>query len=160
VNTSPDWLEISRLASGRSDLLYYHSAIVITFESAINGTKTEERIYYTPHGIYPDNLELAATSSVKTLALLHGLHDVSLGNQLNLGGHNGLTIQRLLQARYWIGTHDEVKKSGGLVGFFLRRKVVTLEEALSKEKSEGRNPKTIENVQFVELGNGESLRLE
>ena len=51
-------------------------------------------------------------------------------------------------------THDEVKKGGGLVGFILRRKVLTLEEALEKEGAEGG-----EHVEVLDLKNGRGLVL-
>src|SRR5271163_2439233 len=72
-------------------------------------------VIYTPHGISPTDLELVAKAEprIQTLCLLHGLHDIKLGAQLNMGAHNGLKVQRLLRAKYWIGTHDEIKKGGG-----------------------------------------------
>lgn len=98
---------------------------------------------------------------MKTLALLHGLHDVSIPwtplksgtQQLNLGAHNALKLQRQIQSRYWITTHDEVKKGGGLVGFILRRKVITLEDALDAEEEKG------EEAKVIELPNGKGMVL-
>ena len=89
------------------------------------------------------------------MAFLHGLHDVSIswGQQLNLGAHNALKAQRILKARYWVGTHDEVKKGGGLVSLFLRRKVVRLEDAV-REEAAGRDG-DLDEVRFEEFGNGE-----
>lgn len=100
-----------------------------------------------------------------TLAFLHGLHDVSISaaQQLNLGAKNGVLAQRLLQAKYWVATHDEVKKGGGLISWFLRRKVWTVEEALV-EASAGEGSKggraEFEDVRFQNMGNGESRILE
>jgi hypothetical protein len=67
--------------------------------------------------------------------LLHGLHDVSLDwrQQLNLGAHHALAAQRMLGAKYWMGTHDEEKKGKGIVSWFLRRKVYSVQEAVDKE---------------------------
>jgi hypothetical protein len=47
-----------------------------------------------------------------------------------MGKHNGLKVQRLLEANYWVGTHDEVKSGGGIVSWFLDRKMATLGEAV------------------------------
>jgi hypothetical protein len=72
----------------------------------------------------------------------------------------------MLDARYWVSTHDEVKKGGGLVGWFLRRKVLSLEEALKEEESRvngvegGVKKGRIEDIRFEEVGNGESRVLE
>ncbi|RDW72957.1 hypothetical protein BP6252_06864 [Coleophoma cylindrospora] len=160
----PSWLSISRLAFPGKDLLYYHSAIMIAFSgSLIPSAGHAEAVIYTPHGISPPVAEPVgkAHPQIKTLALLHGLHDITLGAQLNMGAHNGLKIQRALGAHYWIGTHDEVKKGGGLISWWLKRKVVTLEDALKNEVfGGGKEGKEELAVRFVDLGNGESLILE
>lgn len=169
----PHWLGISRITT-KSDALYYHSAILIAFDLAASSrckhadVKEEgEGIIYTPHGIHAQDLGhlRRATPPLTTLALLHGLHDISLKpfKQLNLGAHNGLHAQRIAGARYWISTHDEVKKGSGLVASFLKRKVITLQEAMSKEK-EREQDHIVSNgmfadVTFADLRNGESILL-
>lgn len=169
----PDWVGVSRVAYAGNDLLYYHSAVMLAFQSpswdAETGEEGEaEAIIYTPHGISPSDIEPVSTANpkIRTLALLHGLQDISLGAQLNMGAHNGLKVQRLLGAKYWIGTHDEVKKGGGIVSWFLDRKVVSLKDAIEKEREErggslnGSGLETLGKVRFEELRNGESLILE
>jgi hypothetical protein len=161
----PDWLSITRLVTGK-DALYYHSAVMITFSS--NSFESAEAIIYTPHGIHVPSLVTVsqAVQSISTLALLHGLHDVSIdwGQQLNLGAHNGLAAQRALNAKYWIGTHDEVKKGGGVVSWFLRRKVYSVKDALESEvKKQGEESKEASDVlgegQFLDIKNGQSAVL-
>lgn len=127
---------------------------------------------YTPHGIPHTALSPIASADppLHTLAFLHGLHDVAIGSaqQLNLGAKNGVLAQRILKAKYWIATHDEVKKGGGFVAWFLRRKVWTLEDALVAARSEvedgeadpTRHKDEFEDVRFQDLGNGESRVLE
>lgn len=168
----PDWIGVSRVAYQGNDLkqnlLYYHSAVMITFSSSSpslfpsNKTGEAEAIIYTPHGIYPSDIEIVATAEpkVRTLALLHGLQDISLGAQPNMGAHNGLKVQRLLGARYWVGTHDEVKRGGGIVSWFLERKMVSLKEAVEREREEGCVFEGLGEVRFEEVGNGESFILE
>ena len=159
----PEWLGISRVAYAGADLLYYHQAIMVTFEE-----KEAEAVVYTPHGISPTHLEPVAKADPKitTLGLLHGLQDIKLGAQLNMGAHNGLKAQRVLSAKYWIGTHDEIKKGGGLVSWFLDRKIITLKEAVEREKEgtgealNGTGLEAVADVRFEELQNGESLILE
>ncbi|GFZ49857.1 hypothetical protein JCM24511_07260 [Saitozyma sp. JCM 24511] len=145
--------------------------IMITFPLSSDpddSDPTAEAIIYTPHGIHAPSLSSVASAapSIRTLALLHGLHDVSIdwGQQLNLGAHNGLAAQRALHARYWIGTHDEEKKGGGLVSWFLRRKAITVEDALLEAAAKGDGEAKEEgNVlgdgEFMELGNGKSAIL-
>ncbi|KAG4424195.1 hypothetical protein IFR04_002599 [Cadophora malorum] len=171
VNPLPEWVGISRVAYAGQDLLYYHSAVMVTFPSS-DGLEGEngqaEAVIYTPHGILPANLAPVAKASpaIRTLALLHGLQDISLGAQLNMGAHNGLKVQRLLGAKYWVGTHDEVKRGGGIVSWFLDRKTISLKEAIEKEKEErgdemkGSAVEGLKEVRFEDLGNGESLVLE
>lgn len=81
---------------------------------------------------------------------------------LNLGGLNAVRAARATKARYWIGTHDEVKKGTGLVSFLLRRKAWTVEEALEaerkKDKENGGSGK--DQLKYVALGSGETLKLE
>ncbi|KAF7939066.1 uncharacterized protein EAE98_001402 [Botrytis deweyae] len=169
----PDWVGISRVAKAGVDLLYYHSAIMITFSTFSERNISDEdanddipeAVIYTPHGIDPGDLTLVGNAQppIQTLALLHGLQDISLPRaQLNKGAHNGLKVQRLLNAKYWVGTHDEVKVGGGIVSWFLNRKVVTLKEALEREAEENGESGDVEKVgdiKFLEVGNGESLIL-
>ncbi|PQE03192.1 major facilitator superfamily protein [Rutstroemia sp. NJR-2017a BBW] len=166
----PEWVGVTRVAKAGRDLLYYHSAIMITFPSTSSSTSSPEEaeaIIYTPHGIDPSDLTLVAEASphIKTLALMHGLQDISLPRaQLNKGAHNGLKVQRLLDARYWVSTHDEVKRGGGVVSWFLRRRGVSVKEALEGEMSkegEGKGDrKMLGEIRFRDVGNGESLVLE
>ncbi|TKA33156.1 hypothetical protein B0A50_00709 [Salinomyces thailandicus] len=147
--------------------------------------ETAEALLYTPHGITSTSLNTLPTASppLKPLALLHGLHNVRVGTatgrtalQSNLGAHNGLQAQRLLRAKYWIGTHDEVKKGGGLVAWFLQRESLTLKDAVKEERrlrglegGGGRSGggggdggqmdevlESFEGVNWVDLVNGES----
>ena len=196
----PEWISICRLLQ-RDDFLNYHSAVMIAFNNndnasatsngTIKGTKRRghqkkdgqsddaaEAVIYTPHGIYSGDLNLIPTASppIRTLAFLHGLHNVRIGTvsgrtaqQLNSGAHNGLKAQRVLNAKYWIGTHDEVKKGLGLVSWFLQRDIISLPEALKRERKsrddgvdggpvgldEG-EVEAFEGVNWIELGNGES----
>ncbi|KAF2140085.1 uncharacterized protein K452DRAFT_360271 [Aplosporella prunicola CBS 121167] len=184
----PEWLSISRLQEP-GDALYYHSAVMIAFNTAlpqptqdhasssartmpngwsapIDGADAAECVIYTPHGIRAEAVEpvAEASPSLSTLAFLHGLHDITLGKaqQLNLGGKNGLQCQRILRAKYWVGTHDEVKKGYGLVSWFLKRKIISVEHAIKEEQNNGlyRPEKGDEalwkDVSFTEVPNGES----
>ena len=161
----PKHVSISRLQNG-GDFLYYHSAIVISFTSP-NGSEQGQSVIYTPHGLPSSEKNPFADCKppLQTLALLHGLHDVQIPwtgpfssglQQLNLGAHNALKLQRQINAKYWLSTHDEVKKGGGLVGLILRRKVLTLEETLESEK---KKEDATEDVKVVDLENGKGMLL-
>ncbi len=49
-----------------------------------------------------------------------------------------LKVFRQLRAKYWVGTHDAVKKGAGIVSWFLRRKGITLAEAVEGEMEKRR----------------------
>jgi hypothetical protein len=126
-----------------------------------------EAVIYTPHGIHAEDLTslAGARPSLKTLVLLHGLHDVSISltKQLNLGAHNGLRAQRLVRAKYWVGTHDELKIGGGVVARFLRRKIISIQDALDQEKQHQQTTDfeaDLAGTAYVDLANGESMLLE
>ncbi|KAL9104308.1 MAG: hypothetical protein Q9163_000749 [Psora crenata] len=183
----PSWLGISSVAS-ECDALYFHSAILFTFDltsgkhretppdlkppdhnTLVENQVSAESLVYTPHGIPAQDLRCLATANppLRTLALLHGLHDIQISlKQLNLGAHNGLRAQRICDAKYWISTHDEVKKASGFITTALRRKKLTLEEALAEEKRRGEGVidnesqlAAIKEVTFADLKSGESLLL-
>jgi len=155
----PSWFGVGRVVNGK-DAFYYHSAISLFFQLE---DASPQCVIYSPHGISPDSLSpvVNASPGVETLAILHGLHDVRIdwGQQLNLGAHNGLKAQRALNATYWIGTHDEVKKGGGVVSWFLRRKVLSVADAM-REAEDDEGKKMLGDGQYVELNNGESLLLK
>lgn len=131
-----------------------------------------EAVIYTPHGIRHDALSpiVSADPELRVLAFLHGLHDVSISaaQQLNLGAKNGILAQRMLKAKYWIATHDEVKKGGGFISWFLKRKMWTIEDALQEAYNEEtgghggsrRGADGFEDVHFRNMENGESMILE
>ena len=170
----PEWLGISQLVS-QYDALDYHSAIMMTFDLAsmyssshCSKTSSAEAIIYTPHGYNAQDLDRlsAAVPQIKTLALLHGLHDIKLSvSRLNLGAHNGLKAQRICQAKYWVSTHDEVKQSAGLITPWLHRKELTLQEALDMEAEAESERGThdphvdVREITFANLSSGESLLL-
>ena len=170
----PKWLGISRVVTV-SDALYYHSAILLTFDldyKMIDVPSEEvrpaEAVIYSPHGIHAQGLRHlnCAVPAVNTLALLHGLHDIRISlKQLNLGAHNGLKAQKICKAKYWVSTHDEVKKETGFITAFLHRKALTLQEALNEEmKTKGKVADESElaqmkEVTFANLESGESLLL-
>lgn len=97
------------------------------------------------------------------------MHDVSiwLTKQLNLGAFNAVEAARLLKSQYWVGTHDEVKKGGGLLAPFLRRKAWNLADVWSKENSTGKKlassilsgQEKSNDPAYVDLKSGESLVL-
>ena len=158
----PSWLGISRLVT-KSDALYYHSAVIICSTDQAAPDEAEA-VIYTPHGVHAQSFEtlLTAQPPVKTLAFLHGLHDVSItmSKQLNLGARNALQAQDILESKYWVGTHDEVKVGGGLIAPLLRRKAYTILDVLgadtNKDTMVNGSPK---GVSYVDLRSGESLLL-
>jgi hypothetical protein len=144
------------------------------FKASISSAHAEA-VIYTPHGVYAESIPdlLSLSTPISTLAVLHGLHAIWLnGLPLNLGAQNGFEIQKMLKAKYWIGTHDEVKKGGGLVAWFLKRKIWQLSDVLngkssrtaplSNDETPEKEMEAIEalhDFRYAELGNGESMTL-
>ena len=159
----------------KDDALYYHSAIMIAFDLNYHTTPRHskispeaEAVIYTPHGIHVEDVEPLPTANppLRTLALLHGMHDIKLtSKQLNLGAHNGLQVQRLCKANYWVSTHDEIKTARGLIAPFLYRKVFTLQHALDHERQkqapDWRSDELTDaqGMVFADMASGESLLL-
>lgn len=164
TSSLPQWLGVARLV-GHSDALYLHSAIVIFCkDSRSKHPDGAEAVIYTPHGIHSNDVHCipVADPPVQTLALIHGLHDVSipLTKQLNLGGHNGLRCQKILNSQYWIGTHDEVKVAAGIIAPFLRRRAYSLKDVLQAQTKEGRAAdQAADNINYVSLKSGQHLLL-
>jgi hypothetical protein len=164
----PPWIGVGRVVT-EGNALYYHSAVLIAFDlqnSSGAESKDAEAVIYSPHGIKGSDLASVRESGLRTLALLHGLHDVriTMMAQLNLGALNGVEAARVCGAKYWIATHDEAKQGGGLISWLLRRTVYTLRDAV--EAAEARldgnasgNGGDESEYQFVELGSGDVLVL-
>lgn len=53
--------------------------------------------------------------------------------------HNGPRAQRVLNSRYWVGTHDEAKQGRGLVGFFIKRDIQSIKDALEHNRRQRQN---------------------
>lgn len=165
----PEWIGISRIQSP-NNALYYHSAILITVKpvsppsSLPSKADAAEAIIYSPHGVAAADLEnlTKADPPIRTLALLHGLHDVSLPRfQLNLGAHNGVQAHRATKPKYWLASHDEQKKGGGMIGMFLNRKMIPLKDAVDKATAEDeKNKEWLDDINFMDMQSGESLLLE
>jgi hypothetical protein len=167
----PAHISLSRLQDG-GDFLYYHSAIVIAFTTRSElGQDQGQSLIYTPHGLPSSDTNPFADCNppLQTLALLHGLHDVQIPwtgpfssgtQQLNLGAHNAVKLQRQIKAKYWLSTHDEVKKGGGLVGLILKRDVITLEDAIKAEEEKLKGEEgSSEKIEVVDLENGKGMVL-
>lgn len=164
VGSLPSWLAIGRVTSP-GNALYYHSAVLLMFN--LDGCESDddtdaETIIYSPHGIDSQDLSHLSESGLRPLALLHGLHDVSIWmmKQLNLGAINGIRAVGTSGAKYWIATHDEVKTGGGFIAPLLRRVQYSVKEAVSYEEkrlqSEGKH---VPSYDFVELASGDCVLL-
>lgn len=159
----PSWLGIGRVIT-EGNALYYHSAVIIAFKQSLpEGSPGNDisagAVVYSPHGIKASDLDSVKQRDINILALLHGLHDVKIWmtKQLNLGALNGLEAVRASGAKYWIATHDEVKKGGGFIAPLLRRTTYTVADAVKNEtKLLGDKAP---DYRFVELGSGDGLVL-
>ena len=169
----PRWLGVSRIVATGINILYFHSAILVAFNLRHNicmnneaDRDIPEAIIYTPHGIHAQHLQRLSSPKPQfhTLALLHGLHDITISNltKLNLGAYNGLQAVRACKAKYWVSTHDEVKEARGLIASLLKFRLHTFREAIEHERqpvSDESLAADTEQAHFAELRSGESLLL-
>ncbi|OLN83305.1 hypothetical protein CCHL11_03140 [Colletotrichum chlorophyti] len=149
----PQWLGIGRVTTV-GNAMYFHSAIVIAFDLG-----EPETIIYSPHGIQASDLACIRESGFSTLAILHGLDNVRIWmtKQLNLGALNAIKAVGETGARYWVATHDEVKKKSGFIAPLLLRTQYSLSQAIEAE--EKRLGEGVPDYNFVELGSGDGLIL-
>ncbi|KAK0389069.1 hypothetical protein NLU13_2645 [Sarocladium strictum] len=166
VGDVPPWLAIGRVISP-GNALYYHSAVLIAFDinyrpSSSSPSPTAEAFIYSPHGIEASDLSGLKSSGVQALALLHGMHNVRIWmtKQLNLGALNWIKAVGVSGAKYWIATHDEVKKGAGFIAPLLLRTVYTLKDAVATVDGQLRDEGKAPEYDFVELGSGDGLVLE
>lgn len=159
----PPWIGLGRIHSKGGAPIYFHSALAIVFLTGINSEP--QAVIYTPHGAAADSMQVMTTAcpDIRVLALIHGLHDISLvGAQLNMGMLNAMKAQRFLKAKYWFPTHDEVKIAHGLVAPFLKRVRHTLPLAPGGHAITAKEDKPdveITDCAFHDLSNGESFVL-
>lgn len=159
--TLPSWLGIGRVIT-EGNALYYHSAVMIVFDLGSPTDTQPEAVIYSPHGIKGPDLAPVKAAGIKTLALLHGLHDVRIWMtaQLNLGALNGVQAVKASGARYWIATHDEAKKGGGFISWLLQRTTYSLRDAVEADKEQTKVREEEEpGYEFVELGSGDGMLL-
>ncbi|KAG5981196.1 hypothetical protein E4U55_003204 [Claviceps digitariae] len=156
VGPLPRWLAIGRVITP-GNALCYHAASLIAFDlgQGLGG----EAVIYSPHGIDSKALAGIESSGLKTLALLHGLDDVRIWmtKQLNLGALNGIKAAKSCNARFWIPTHDEVKRGGGLIAPLLQRTRYSFKEAVKHGEEVTKEASPV--YQFTELGSGDGIVL-
>ncbi|KAI3332421.1 hypothetical protein HD806DRAFT_480493 [Xylariaceae sp. AK1471] len=164
----PPWVGIGRVVTP-GNALYYHSALMVAWAGPTPDEKANggDAIIYSPHGIHAGELSGMRGTGLRTLALLHGLDDVRIWmmKQLNLGAVNGVAAARECGAKYWVATHDEVKKGGGFISPLLRRTRWLIADAVKKEGQKGLvkgvddDDGQAAGYDFVELGSGDGLVL-
>ncbi|PYI19616.1 hypothetical protein BO99DRAFT_473531 [Aspergillus violaceofuscus CBS 115571] len=151
----PSWLHLLRIPTGEPHPAL-HFGIVLALASR---NERREAIIYSPHGIEPQFLQpLVDEESFATLALLHGIDDQSTLGVPQLGVENGLRLEALTGARYWLRTHNPRLNFRGLIGWFYRSVPRTLDEGLNQAERETGTKRARPN--YVEVANGESVVLE
>lgn len=119
---------------------------------------THEAVLYSPHGLHTSTPALQSflhhsTPAFSTLALLHGLKESwTMSWQTTFGVASGLQLYRQSGARYWVSTHDDRLRYGGLVYWLANDIFRTLEWGLGQErKGEGEVAKEVK-VKHVRNG--------
>lgn len=161
----PPWLQLFSLAG---TVLF---GILIAFPSEGDETDVKlkmDGIFHAPHGVAPhdlraflDRAQSQLETPLKLLALTHPLNGTSVaGLPATFGAHNGLKLQRMTDAKYWVRTHDEPVEERGIIAWLEGYQPVTFEEALTKEREENESGKDIEKPVFIDLSNRESFVLK
>jgi hypothetical protein len=159
----PPWLKLFSLFG----LVQF--GMLIAFASKTTGKNEEQSyqaIFHTPHGVCPpitraflDGAEKDLDAPIELLAMTHPLQSTTLaGMQVALGAHNGLKLQRMTKAKYWIRTHGEAVIERGVIAWLVGYQHVTFDEALQAERAGA--GKELEKPIFVDIANGESFVLE
>jgi hypothetical protein len=164
----PDWLAVFRLVGHRE--LNFATAIVYSSAAdtdSSNGEQKHEVLLYSPHGIRIDQPSLQAFAQkseppVRVLALLHALKDsFAFGTRTTLGVGGGLALERQVQPKYWVKSHDAGLIYSGIVAWLAWVNDITrslddgLEEEAGKSGVVDRKKPTL-----VEVENGGFFVLE
>ncbi|CAH0032704.1 unnamed protein product [Clonostachys rhizophaga] len=158
----PSWLTTFKL-SGEGFLNFV--GVFIWSQTLDTGEQVHEVILDSPHGTETSDLEdspiqnfLRMAPAITPLAILHGLKESFATRwwRTTHGAEAGLKLYRKSGSKYWILSHDlELEYSGLMLRalvFDIRR---TLDWALSREKG----ATEAEDVNFVDVGNGNSFVL-
>ena len=186
----PEWLSVFRLA-GNCDI-ELATALVWTHEShsnqqgSGNGDNQHEFIIDTPHGIDINTESIAAffednvghedhaaggagpperLDKMECLALFAGFKDnYSFGMRTTVGVERSLQLERKLEPRYWVRSHDSpLRYSGAVMRLRMTTDVIrTLEYGLEEERKEVLKWGKVDDLRrpsLVEVGNGKCFVL-
>lgn len=121
-------------------------------------------VIYTPHGLSTRTLEpyihnhLTQLNALPVSALFHSLNvDANpwfMGGVVVAGAPGGVQVAKRVEAKYWIGAHDELKDNRGLSTKLLKT------QQYDVEKVEGMLGKAgVQGTKVFKLGVGEVLRI-
>ncbi|TKA69390.1 hypothetical protein B0A55_08678 [Friedmanniomyces simplex] len=129
-------------------------------------------LLYTPHGLSLPALQpylshhLQRIRALPLTALFHCLHSeqnpLFLGGLVARGAPGGVEIAAGVEARYWIGAHDEAKALSGLATRWIRSRRYSREEVRGMlwERESGRGVRRREGTEVRVLGVGERMRID
>lgn len=121
-------------------------------------------IIYTPHGVTARTLEsyienhLLDLDALPVSALLHSLtvetNPWFMGGVVAAGAPGGVEVAKRVQAKYWVGAHDEVKDNKGMATAFLKTQPYDAEETEELLEEAG-----VVGTKVYQLDAGEVLRI-
>lgn len=163
----PPWLSIWNMPPmGTAAPDFYNGIIFVWSPSGETQAQAPREIVLNcPHGISPESVQflqdnIQPGSPLSMLCLLHNWTVSTIaGRPSKLGAHNGLNVQRVLNSKYWLRTHDEPLQFTGLTRFILNFNDTSIEAALEKEEKEGRRKNDHRDFIFKDLGVGEAITL-
>lgn len=149
----PEWLTVFRLTGHKE--LNFATMIIWSHEGKY------ESILSSPHGIKSDRPSLQALFSdaceppISILAMLAATKDSFAGGmQTTLGVSGSLAMERRLQPKYWVRTHDSTLTYGGAFMWLLwtNDRSRTLDDGLKEEAAAGKGDSRRPNLRNVESG--------
>ncbi|KAK5114323.1 hypothetical protein LTR62_002574 [Meristemomyces frigidus] len=128
-------------------------------------------VIYTPHGLPLSTLKdylahhLQCVGAYPVTALFHCMNTEEnpwcLGGMVANGAPGGVEVASSLEAKHWIGTHDEIKELKGVATLWLKSRRYSVEEVMGMlwERESRRDVKRRHGTAVKIMGCGERFRI-
>jgi len=131
-------------------------------DTTLVGSERVLSVVYTPHGVTHRTLEsyllshLSEMNALPLCALIHSLNIESnpwfMGGLIANGAPGGVDLLKQVQAKYWIGAHDEAKDNRGMATKLLKTQYFDIEDVEEMLSRAG-----VSGIEVIELNAGEVL---
>ena len=139
-----DQITIANMPAKR-DMTGVHNVLGITYHSP--SADRPFSMIYTPHGVSNETLEpylkhhLEPNNAFPVTALLHCMNTEEnpkiLGGMVAHGAPKGVELAKRIQAKHWVGVHDEYKNLQGLATAWIKSTAYELEDVKAMLEESG-----------------------